>query len=264
MVEQSVLTDSAGRPWAGRRFAPGAFSGDDGSAPAALIQAIRRFRGEGSGTPATTEAEVVDAFRTSRLLIPLVARREDGAGQHGADGHGDAGDRSAELSIVTVAGPDGRNVLPVFASVASMAHWNPKARPVPADGIRVALAAVSEQTDLVLLDPGSPTEYVIRRPALSAIAQSLPWTPSYLDAGVLAEFVSAAEQEPAVVGVMLAAGDAQGRLAGPELLVDLRLTAGLDQAALDGLLDRMQRRWSTSQIIAARVDSLTVRLSRAA
>jgi hypothetical protein len=41
---------------------------------------------------------------------------------------------------VTVAAPDGRRVLPVFTSVA-IAAWDPRARPVPADGVRTALSA---------------------------------------------------------------------------------------------------------------------------
>lgn len=249
-------TDSAGRPWAGRRFEHTLFSADDGAAPRPLMEAIRRFRGEDATSAPVTEAEVAVAFAGSRLLIPLVAeRRESGVGAHGI-----TLDKSAELSIVTVAGPDGRNVLPVFSSVTAMARWDPQARPVPVDGVRVALAAASEQTDLVVLDPGSATEYVIRRPALWAIAQSRPWTPSFYDPEVLAEFVAAASPEPSVTRVHLASGDPQARLAGPELAVTLQLIAGLDRTGLDGVLGRMQERWSSSEVIAARVDSLAVRL----
>jgi len=161
---------------------------------------------------------------------------------------------------VTVAGPDGRNVLPVFTSVAAMSHWNPKARPVPANGVRVALAAADEGTDLVVLDPTSDTEFVIRRPALWAMAQSASWLPSYLDEEILAEFMAAADGEDAVAAIQLAPGDPDARLAGAELLVQLSLAAGLDRAALDALLARLQARWSASELIASRVDSLAVRL----
>src|SRR5690606_14137168 len=97
---------------------------------------------------------VVDAFRNARLLIPLVAE----AGDEGVNDRGVRVDKTQELSIVTVGGPDGRAVLPVFSSVATMAAWNDAARPVPADGRRVALAAASEGTDLVVIDPTSRTE----------------------------------------------------------------------------------------------------------
>ncbi|HEY0261316.1 MAG TPA: SseB family protein [Lacisediminihabitans sp.] len=247
-------TDSAGVPWQGRHFDHNDFSGDDGSAPERLIEAIRRFR-----TREVGELEVVDAFRGSRLLIPLVARL--GEGDVGEHGH--RIDKSAELSIVTVAGPDGRDVMPVFSSVDTMRAWNPTARPVPADAVRVALAAANEDTELVVLDATSPTEFVIRRPALWAIAQSGAWKPSYLDREVLAEFVASAEPEPAVSAVVLDAGDPDARLAGPELLVGLAVRPGLERAELDGLLSRLQERWGASPLLTARVDSMRVRVTAA-
>ena len=242
--------DSAGVPWEGRRFEHGASSDDDGSAPAKLIEALRRFRAGDLG-----EAEVLDALRESRLLIPLVAvLGADGLSEHGHD-------KSQELSIVTVAGPDGRTVLPAFTSVDAMKRWNPDARPVPATAGRVALAAASEDTDLVVLDPLSDTEFAVRRPALWALAQSRPWTPSYADTEVLSAFMDAAEPEPSVVAVQLAPGDPGSRLAGPELIVQLSLAPGLDKAALDAVLARLQERWASSALIAERVDSLRVVLS---
>ena len=247
-------SDSAGTPWEGRHFDHNSFSADDGSAPERLIEALRRFRAREVG-----EVDVVDAFRESRLLIPLVAR----LGESDAGDHGHVVDKSAELSIVTVAGPDGRNVMPVFSSVEAMQRWNPKARPVPADAVRVALAAASDDTELVVLDATSATEFVIRRPALWAIARSRPWTPSYLDDEVLREFVEAAHPESAVSAVMLDTGDADARLAGPELIVRLALAPGLAQPELDALLARLQHRWSASPVITARVDSMRVQLTAA-
>jgi hypothetical protein len=247
-----AAADSAGVPWEGRSFEHNSHSDDDGSAPERLIEALRRFRSHELG-----EAEVVAALRDSRLLIPLVAV----LGEAGTNEHGVRIDKSQELSIVTVAGPDGRTVLPVFTSVAAMAAWNPRARPVPADAVRVALAAASEQTDLVVLDPTSATEFVLRRPALWAIAQAKSWIPSYLDDEVLSEFLASAEPEDSVVAVQLAPGDPEARLAGAELLVHLSLVDGLTRSALDALLSRLQDRWAASDLIAGRVDSLRVQLA---
>ena len=248
------MSDSAGQPWEGRQFEHRSAPDDDGSAPVALAVALEQFRAGGIG-----EAGVVDVIRDSRLLIPLVSRlAEAGIGEHGP-----TADKSAELSIVTVTGPDGRNVMPVFGSVEAMQRWNPLARPVPADAVRIALAAASEGTELVVLDPTSSTEFVIRRPALWAIAQSQPWIPSYLDARIFDEFRASIDDEPAVASVSLEPGDADARLAGPELLVNLALTPGLARADLDALLVRLQARWTSSEPIAARVDSLTVRLGEA-
>lgn len=243
--------DSAGVPWEGRHFEQNSSADDDGSAPEKLIEAIRRFRGKELG-----EADVLDALRESRLLIPLVAE----LGESGTNDRGHLVDKSQELSIVTVAGPDGRTVLPAFSSVDTMRAWNPQARPVPAAAPRVALAAASESTDLIVLDPTSDTEFVVRRPAVWALAQALPWTPSYLDGEILQAFMDAAAPEPAVRAVSLAPGDPTARLLGPELVVQLALEDGLDRPSLDAVIARLRARWSSSELIAERVDSLKVQL----
>lgn len=243
--------DSAGQPWAGRHFEPNTAADDDGAAPEHLAEALRRFHSGEAG-----EVDVVDALRTSRLLVPLVT-------QLGEEGHNEQGllvDKTQELAIVTVLGPDGRTVLPAFTSVATMAAWNPAARPVPVEAVRVALAAASEQTDLVVVDAKSASEFVIRRPALWAIAQEKPWLPCYLDEEVLDAFAASAAGEGAVRSVSLAAGDPEARLAGPELAVQLTLTPGLDQRRFDTLLTLLQERWAASEIIAERVDSMRVQL----
>jgi hypothetical protein len=245
--------DSAGVPWAGRSFEPNPHATDDGSAPDALVAALRRFRSGDGG-----QGDVVAAFARSRLLIPLLAELGDAGADVGA--HGLAVDKSQELSIVTVEGPDGRRVLPVFSSVEAMSQWNPLARPVPADGVRVALAAADDGTDLVVLDPGSESEFVLRRPAVWAVAQSLPWHPSFDSAEVRAAFEHSIGTELSVLGIGLEAGDPDARLAGPELVVRLELVAGLTRAELDAVLQRLAARWAADDAIATLVDSLTVRL----
>ncbi|WP_136709868.1 SseB family protein [Agromyces sp. H66] len=260
-VPQHPAADSAGVPWAGRSFQPNPHAADDGRAPEALAAAIRRFRAGDGG-----QAEVVAEFSHSRLLIPLLAELGDpSAGPGGPGGtevgaHGLPIDKSQELSIVTVEGPDGRRVLPVFASVDAMTRWNPIARPVPADGVRVALAAADDGTDLVVLDPGSDSEFVLRRPAVWAVAQQQPWQPSFEAPEVRAAFERSIGTELAVLGVEIAAGDPDARLAGPELVVRLSLVDGLTRAELDAVLQRLATRWAADDAIATLVDSLTVRL----
>ena len=242
-------SDSAGTPWAGRHFDESPASDDDGSAPPALIRAIEEFHAGAVG-----ESAVVDVFRESRLLVPIVAE----LGESGLSASGLLVDKSAELSIVTVEGPDGRPVLPVFSSVEAMARWNPKARPVPADAVRVALAAASESTELVVLDPVSATEVVLRRPAVWAVAQGLPWQPSHTDPAVLAEF-RRTTVDARVLAVAIEAGDPGARLAGPALIVAITIEAGLSAADLTAMLAILSTQWGSSELIAERVDSLTVR-----
>ncbi|MGB4136127.1 MAG: SseB family protein [Microbacterium sp.] len=246
--------DSAGVPWEGRRFHANAHSADDGSADPALLVALTRFRaGEGSQT------EVVDAFRAARVLIPLVAEKGD-------EGTGPTGlkvDKTQELSIVTVAAPDGRTVQPVFSSVQAMARWDATARPIPFEAVRVALAASAEDTDLIVLDPGSETEFVLRRPAVWAVAQEQPWEPSFLSPEVFTALQASVAHELAVIDVHVGAGDPDARMRGPELIVTLELVEGLDQPTLDAVLARLAQRWAADDRIAVLVDSLTVRLTRA-
>jgi hypothetical protein len=249
----AAAADSAGVPWAGRSFEPNPHAADDGSAPEALVGALRRFRSGDGG-----QGDVVAEFARSRLLIPLLAELGDGGAEVGA--HGLAVDKSQELSIVTVEGPDGRRVLPVFASVEAMSRWNPLARPVPVDGVRVALAAVDDGTDLVVLDPGSESEFLLRRPAVWAVAQSQTWHPSFDAPEVRAAFERSIGTELSVLGVELEAGDPDARLAGPELVVRLELVGGLTRAELDAVLQRLAARWAADDAIATLVDSLTVRL----
>lgn len=245
------LADSAGQPWQGREFDDNPFGEDDGSAPPALLGALAAFRAGETGAET-----VVDALRDVRLLVPLMAELGD-------EGRTDAGmrvDKTQELSIVTVAGPDGRTVQPVFSSVTALQTWNPSARPVPVDSRRAALAAAAEGSELIVLDPTSETEFVLRRPAVWAIAQGTPWLPSDRDAEVASAFGASIASELGVHEVTLLPGDPGSRLAGEELVVRLSLAAGLTREELDAILSRLAQRWAADDVIATRVDSLRVQL----
>ena len=256
----SLQADSAGVPWEGRSFEENRHAGDDGSADPALAAALAAFAaGEGDA------ASVVDAYRSARLLIPLIAE----TGSHGQDAepelgpHGLPVDKTQELSIVTVAAPDGRAVLPVFTSVQTMSTWNARARPVPADGVRTALSAASDGTELIVIDPGSPTEFVLRRPAVWAIGQGERWEPAHVSPEVYAGLQESIGGELGVLDLSVADGDPTARLRGPELIVRLHLIDGLDRAELDAILQRLAARWAADDRVAVLVDSLSVKLTRA-
>lgn len=247
--------DSAGVPWEGRSFQSNPHASDDGSADPALLAALTRFRaGEGS------QAEVVDAFRSARVLVPLIAEK----GEEGVAPSGLTVDKTQELSIVTVAAPDGRSVQPVFTSVETMKQWDATARPIPVEAVRVALAASSEQTDLIVLDPAAETEFVIRRPAVWAIAQAQTWEPSFLSPEVFTALQQSIAHELAVIDVRVSPGDPAARMRGPELIVTLELADGLERETLDAVLARLAQRWAADDRVAVLVDSLTVKLTRAA
>jgi hypothetical protein len=248
------FADSAGVPWEGRSFEPNEYANDAGEADPALIEAIGALRA-GTGT---AEA-VVDAFRNARLLIPLLAA----LGESGEGAHGQTVDKSADLSVVTVATPDGLDGLPLFSSVAAMTAWNKDARPVPSSAPRAALAAASEGNTRIILDPGSPTEFVLRRVAIAAVAQQLPWSPPHLRQEVGEEFGKIFEPYAAIADFELQAGDPQQLLAGPELLLVLKLAPGLTQDEFDELMKAVAQDLSQSAVVADYVDSLRLKIAQA-
>jgi len=250
--------DSAGYSWAGRTFDhhDTVFADDDGTVPEAWRTALASVRAAGSHAElAEAQAEALVALAQVRLLVPLVAE----AGDTGVTETGRIVEKSQELSIVTVGSPDGRRALPVFTSVAAMRDWNPEARPIPVPGPQAALAAAQEGTDIIIIDPGTPAqEFAVRRTALEAMALGQALRPSWADPAVAEAFAASIGPEAQILAVELAPGDPEVRLRGAETNVILTLKAGLQQAQLQVLIQRLQARWSESAVIAERVDSLRV------
>lgn len=264
--------DSAGFPWAGRTFDhhETAFAGDDGATPEELRIAVAKLR-ETAASLGNGERSIEDALDElaaahtaallalggSRVLIPLLAE----AGDLGLTPEGKVVEKTQELSIVTIGGPDGRKVLPVFSSVDAMRTWNPEARPIPVPMPQAAVAAAQEQTDLIIVDPGTPeAELGVRRTQLEAVALLQEAPIAWHDQTVLAAFAESVAGEPRVDSIALVPADPQARLLAPELDVVLTLQAGLDQASLAEVIALVQQRWAASPVIAAGVDSLRLRV----
>ncbi|WP_407342461.1 SseB family protein [Pengzhenrongella phosphoraccumulans] len=240
----------------GRALPPSSpFASDDGSAdPRLAIELERLHTGTGS------LPEVVAALARTRVLIPVLA--ELGVADvvvHAGAEH--VVDKEASAGIVALRAPDGRTALPVFTSVASMAAWRADARPVPTAVDRAALSAVDEGWEVMVLDPGGPVTVLVPRPAVWALAQQLPWEPAVVEGvvvdGVVAAVRAAVERVPQVAQAAVE----PGRRA--EIAVVLALVAGLDRAGLDGVLARVNAALAADPTIAARVDSLELRLTTA-
>ena len=263
--------DSAGFPWEGRTFDHHgtAFAADDGASPAVLTEAVASVRAAagraeewGSGQPgadplalANAISDAVVALSGCRLLVPLLAE----AGDVGLTPEGRTVEKTQELSIVTVAAPDGRRMMPVFSSVETMRRWNREARPIPVPGPQAAIAAAQEGTDLIIVDPGTPErEFGVRRTQLEAMALGRRVPPAWADPEVLLAFRASLADEPRAIGVRLAPADPEARLLAPETEVILSLRPGLDREELRSLLEPLQGRWAASEVIADRVDSLRV------
>ncbi|MFJ4169133.1 SseB family protein [Paenarthrobacter sp. NPDC089714] len=264
-------TDSAGQPWAGRSLDGDAakihnFEDDDGSADSGYLAAVAALL-DGNGS----EADVVSALATARVFVPVVATLAEEA--EGVDGlHAD---KQADMALVTLKAPDGRTAMPVFTSADALERWHPGARPVAVYAARAALSAVSEGAQLLVLDPGSDYTFVVRRPAMWALAQQKDWTPSYLDDQLEAALASTVsgfrtvrrlETQPGAGVASLTADGRQvpGGGAGPELRVVLFLEDGLDAVAVQALVAQLNEAWARMDSFAEGVDSIEVKLQRAA
>ncbi|MDZ4351593.1 MAG: SseB family protein [Arthrobacter sp.] len=263
--------DSAGQPWAGRSLSGDDarihnFEDDDGAADAGYLRALAALAaGDGD------EAAVVAALATARVFVPILATlAEEGEGAHGLHA-----DKQADMALVTLKAPDGRTAMPVFTSAAALAAWHPEARPVAVYAARAALSAVAEGAELLVLDPGSQVTFVVRRPAVWALAQQRDWTPSYADPELARSLGEAAVGFPAVRRVEIHPGGGVASRAadgtplpgggpGPELRVLLYLEDGLDAAGVQSIVSGLNSAWARNEVFAERVDSIEVKLQRAA
>lgn len=264
-------TDSAGQPWEGRSLAGDDgrihnFEDDDGTADAGYLAAVAALV-DGNGD----EAAVVASLATARVFIPIIAQ----LGEEAAGVDGLTSDKQADMALVTLKAADGRTAMPAFTSAEALAAWHPEARPVAVYAARAALSAVAEGAELLVLDPGSELTFVVRRPAVWALAQQREWIPSYTDAALAAEMAEATAAFPAVRKLALLPGSGvavlsgrgarlSGGGAGPELQVLLHLEDGLDAPAVQELVSGLQQAWSRNVLFGERVDSIEIKLRRAA
>jgi hypothetical protein len=232
--------DSAGVPWAGRTLPQGGFDGDDGTADPVLSQAIAA-----AAAGSADEVDVVAALATARLMVPVVAV----LGEGGEAAHGPA-DKSADMALVTLTGPDGRRALPVFTGLESLHRWDTTARPVPVEARRAAVSAVAEGCDLLVVDPAGPVTFVVSRPAVWALGQGRAWVPAHRDAEVLAALAEAGDGVAGVLAVDAEPGDQS------ELRVVVRLDAGLGQDAVRAAAAAVAQRIQASDVVRERVDGV--------
>jgi len=247
-------SDSAGRPWEGRSFDhhDTAYAGDDGSAPGRYLAAVAALV-EGSAG----RAGVVDALRGERLLVPLLAK----AGETGIDERGRTIDKTQELSIVTVQGPDGAAILPMFSHVQAMQAWNPRARPVPTSVQRAAAAAIDGPARIVV-DPGTESEFVLSRTMLEALLADAAWAWGVGDPEVQGRVADAVFGAPAVQAIVLATGDPRSRLAGADLEVHALVDATAEAEDAAAQLQQAAARLGDDAVVRARIESVALRIHR--
>jgi hypothetical protein len=271
--------DSAGVAWEGRDLGGAgidgsanplhAFDTDDGTADPDWGPVLDRLAAGQAG-----EAEVVDALSRMRVfaaVLPTVAEHDD----HG--GNGPQGDKEADVALVTLKAPDGRAALPVFTHVPALTAWHPDARPVATWMPRACLSAVDEGAELVVVDPAAERTFVVRRPAVWALAQQRAWIPSYQDTELAEDLASVVDLVPGLARIALTPGagvvsrTASGSVlpgggSGPELRLvaypDPALTASGDEAALRLMAATLQQVLGEVPALAERADSVEITVSR--
>ena len=245
-------TDSSGVPWEGRTFQPNPHAGDTGETPVDVAECLDAWRA-GTGT----FTDLIAAFAANRFLIPLVAH----AGDDFDVDNPVMEDKVQELSVITVAGPTGEKVIPVFTSAMAMKTWNSEARPIPIEAQRVGLAAASEQTDRLVVNPGTDS-IVLRRPVVWSIAQGNPYFAPWESTEFDAETRDLLAGIDNLLEVGFGPGDPNATGDGPDVTLLLWLVDGLDAEQVHALTTEVQARVSGSDLFTSRVDALTLTLSK--
>ena len=278
--------DTAGVPWEGRDLSgPGVdgsanplhvFDEDDGTSPEAWTRVMAALT-----TGAAGEAEVTDVLSRIRVfaaVVPTLAVDEDDVHDH-ADHSGHEhdvaahGDKAADVALVTMRAPDGRQALPVFTSVPALTAWNPIARPVAVWMPRACLSAVDEGCELVVVDAGAEHTYAVRRPAVWALAQQKPWTPSYRDQEIADEIAQVADLVPHLLNLGLAPGSGvathtgsgavmSGGGAGPELQIVAMPARDADAAGVRLMAATLKTLLADLPLLAERADSVEITVRR--
>ncbi|MEU9295867.1 SseB family protein [Streptomyces sp. NPDC048266] len=179
------------------------FSDDDGTADPRLAAALAAWAED-----RTAHGAVLDALRTARLLVPVVAV----LGEVETDENGLRREKTSDMAVPTLTAGD-RRALPAFTSIASLALWDPEARPVAVPLHQALQAAAHEKADTVVLDLAGPVPYQLTGPALLALAEGRTSADPLDDPAVREAVRAAVAAEPAVLRAHLGPGSADGTLA---------------------------------------------------
>ncbi|MFD4125490.1 SseB family protein [Streptomyces globisporus] len=195
------------------------FSDDDGSASPALTSALDAWSRDRSAV-----GPVLTALRDARLLVPVVAVlgevEEDSqegreALQKGGGGRREGGlrrEKTSDMAVPTLKAGD-RRALPAFTSTASLALWDPEARPVAVPLHQALQAAAHEKADTVVLDLAGPVAFELSGQALLALAENRTSTDPLQDPAAIEAVRDIVAADPAVVRAHLGPGSADGTLA---------------------------------------------------
>ncbi|WP_017241729.1 SseB family protein [Streptomyces sp. SS] len=179
------------------------FSDDDGTADPRLTAALAAWAED-----RTAHGPVLEALKGARLLVPVVAV----LGEVETDENGLRREKTSDMAVPTLTAGD-RRALPAFTSIASLALWDPEARPVAVPLHQALQAAAHEKADTVVLDLAGPVPYQLTGPLLLALAEGRSSADPLDDPAVREAVRAAVAAEPAVLRAHLGPGAADGTLA---------------------------------------------------
>jgi hypothetical protein len=185
-----------------RTIGPTGFEGDDGSADAALSEALGAHRrGE------IDRYALYPLLAGKRVLAPVVAILGESEPVESGEGAGLRRDKDSEMALVTLLAADGAKAVPVFTSTDKLSVWGttsgfPAARPVPVSVERAAAAALQEEADVLLLDVGTDEQFELSGAALRAFADGRVPTPPDADPEVVAALLAVLRSVPEVADVL--------------------------------------------------------------
>jgi hypothetical protein len=208
------------------------FANDDGRVVPEVAAALA---GYAAGRVAVSD--LVEVLRGQRLLVPVLAH---------AEGH------ETPTIVVGVTTADGRTALPVFSSVDAMREWHPPARPIPVTTEQAAFAAIDEEWNILVLDPGG-SSILFPRPAVVALMTGTPWQPAVADGKVAPEVVAAVSATLAEIGsAQCEPGDRS------ELRIVVEIPAATPVAERGELATAVTALLAADHVVTQRVDSLEV------
>ncbi|WP_327276183.1 SseB family protein [Streptomyces sp. NBC_01224] len=179
------------------------YSDDDGTASPALTAALAAWAEDRKAI-----GPVLEALKGARLLVPVVAV----LGEVEEDEKGLRREKTSDMAVPTLQAGD-RRALPAFTSTASLARWDPQARPVAVPLHQALQAAAHEKADTVVLDLAGPVAFELTGSALLALAEGRTSADPLDDPAVTAAVRDAVAAEPAVLRAHLGPGRADGTLA---------------------------------------------------
>ena len=198
-------------PQPSRRVPDPGFAGDTGGADPALATALEAVAADPGRQP-----EVLAVLHGARVLAAVAAVATETA--TGAAGL--AVDKEADIALALL-DHAGRRALPVFSSVATLARWDPRARPVPVEGPRAAAVTLAEGAQDLVLDLTGPVSVVLGEREVRALLRPSATVPAYVDEELAGALRAVLGHEPALTAAWI----------GPSAGVDARVSLAVAVAA---------------------------------